>query len=444
MDDSEITPNAEAAVVGGGLAGLVAAAHLARSGTRVWLLESSASIGGRGRTIDKNGYLMNLGAHALYRRGAGARFLRELDVPISGRVPSVESVVLIGNKTMQMPMGLGSLLQTRALTFRGKMQLARFMSRITKLDASQFDSVSVREWIDRTVSASCARLFLHALVRLTTYVNSPDVQSAGAAITQLQLAFRGGVLYLDGGWQSLVDGLYDQITRAGGIIRPSSPVAELCVTDGTVSGVVLTNGERVATGNVLLALPPSATQKLLPDGFAELLVECIAKLTPIRAASLTVGLTGYASNRPPFALGLDQPLYYSVHSDSAALAPERSALIHVMKYHGADVASPEKVKAELNGVLDRMQPGWKSHCVAEHFLPNITVAGGLDEASSGGLQARPPVHVSDLSGLYVAGDWIGSEGTLADASIASGYKAAETIQARLKKHNERLTNTTHC
>jgi phytoene dehydrogenase-like protein len=51
-------------VIGGGIAGLTAANALASSGS-VTLLEKSHQLGGRGRTLDVNGYRLNLGPHAL-------------------------------------------------------------------------------------------------------------------------------------------------------------------------------------------------------------------------------------------------------------------------------------------------------------------------------------------------------------------------------------------
>jgi hypothetical protein len=40
-----------------------------------------------------------------------------------------------------------------------------------------------------------------------------------------------------------------------------------------------------------------------------------------------------------------------------------------------------------------------------------------------GLAGRPPVVVPDSPGLFVAGDWVGSDGWLADCSLISGERA---------------------
>ena len=83
------TQTIDVAVVGGGLAGLAAATFLARAGQTVALFEKSQDVGGRAVTETKDHFHFNLGPHALYCVGRGARVLRELGVEFSGRRPSV-------------------------------------------------------------------------------------------------------------------------------------------------------------------------------------------------------------------------------------------------------------------------------------------------------------------------------------------------------------------
>ena len=49
---------------------------------------------------------------------------------------------------------------------------------------------------------------------------------------------------------------------------------------------------------------------------------------------LDVALSSLPDKDVLFALGVDRPLYFSVHSAHAKLAPEGGALIHVSKYLG--------------------------------------------------------------------------------------------------------------
>jgi phytoene dehydrogenase-like protein len=161
------------------------------------------------------------------------------------------------------------------------------------------------------------------------------------------------------------------------------------------------------------------------DALARRSAACIA----VRAACLDVALSRLPRPGNRFALGLDLPLYYSVHSASAKLAPEGIAVVHLMKYLGDDASPAEVAEREMETLLDRLQPGWREHVVARRFLPGMTVAHDLPRAEESGLSGRPAVTVPEWPGIYLAGDWIGAEGVLADASAASAAEAARWVLA---------------
>ena len=80
--------------------------------------------------------------------------------------------------------------------------------------------------------------------------------------------------------------------------------------------------------------------------------------TPANAACLDVGVARIPKPGNTVAFGVDRPLYYSVHSGTADLAPSNAALIHVAKY--LDPSEPvdvTDVERELEMFLDRLQPG---------------------------------------------------------------------------------------
>src|SRR4051812_27120641 len=105
IDPTEHTPRtADLIVVGGGLAGLTAAALVAREGRSVVMLERAARLGGRAATHVREGVHFNLGPHALYRRGHAFRLLEELGVRVSGRVPDPGRGLLIdGENAYPLP-----------------------------------------------------------------------------------------------------------------------------------------------------------------------------------------------------------------------------------------------------------------------------------------------------------------------------------------------------
>src|SRR3954465_13372613 len=74
-------------VVGGGLAGLSAAARLAYRGCDVTLIEKAPKLGGRAITIPLKGFNFNFGAHAIYGRDRSVlrKYEQELGLKIDWR-----------------------------------------------------------------------------------------------------------------------------------------------------------------------------------------------------------------------------------------------------------------------------------------------------------------------------------------------------------------------
>jgi phytoene dehydrogenase-like protein len=156
----------------------------------------------------------------------------------------------------------------------------------------------------------------------------------------------------------------------------------------------------------------------------------------VTAACLDVALRGLPQPKNTFALGIDRPLYYSVHSAFAQLAPKGGALVHLVKYnkdrHGTDEelegSRPRRTSAaiddeqELEALLDRMQPGWREVLVHRRFLPAMTVSNCVVTPNE-----KRPSPVTSVRGLYIAGDWVGDEGVLSDAALWSARSAAKAI-----------------
>jgi phytoene dehydrogenase-like protein len=125
---------------------------------------------------------------------------------------------------------------------------------------------------------------------------------------------------------------------------------------------------------------------------------------------------------------LDGPRFMSAQSVYSRVAPEGAALIISFKqldprYPG----EPHEDERDLEDLLDAAQPGWRGALVRRQYLPRIEAVGALPDAREGGFAGRPGPRVPGLDNLYLAGDWVGSEGFLVDASMASAHRAAELV-----------------
>jgi phytoene dehydrogenase-like protein len=422
--------SADVIVAGSGLAGLTAAAFAARAGRSVILCERARGLGGRATTHTEGDFLFNQGPHALYSAGAGRPILEELGVRPSGNAPAASGGYAVdGGRKHALPGGFVSLLTTGLLRLPEKLELARTLGALARIDPTQVERMTLEAWLDERFRHTGVRNLIRALVRLTSYANAPEVMSAGAAVAQLQRGVTGGVLYLDGGWQSLVDGLRRVALEAGVRILSGTRV-EAVEGEDAVRGVRLADGRLISASAVVLTGGPGDVSAAVREGRHLPLRRWEENCVPMHAACLDLGLSRLPQTHATFALGIDRPLYFSVHSAAAKLAPQGAAVIQVARYLAPrESTDPRETERELENLLDLVQPGWRAAVLRRRFLPHMTVAHHLPLASEGGTEGRAPVGVPGFSRLFVAGDWVGPHGLLADCSLASGRQAGEQAAA---------------
>jgi phytoene dehydrogenase-like protein len=413
-------------IIGGGIAGLTAAALLGRQGVPAVVLEKSGATGGRAVTHDRRGFLFNLGPHALYRAGILSETLRTLGVEVSGHLPPTSGgFALRDGHRHTLPVGLTTLLTTGLLTLGGKLEMARVQQRLLRVDTDAIQSETFASWLDAHVTDAGVRGVIEMLVRVTSFTNDPARQSAGAAIAQLQLALRATVLYLDGGWQTIVDGLREAAIAAGARVMSNARVAAL---EGSASGHVTTvrlaDGSSIDAAGIIIAAGPAEVDTLAGTTLQ-------SSLVPVRVATLEVGLRRTPNAAAKVAFGIDTPLYFSIHSAVARLAPSEGALIHATKYLAPGEQADGAVEQELETLMDMMQPGWRTVVEVKQFVPSLTVTHAELVAAHGGMRGRPPAALPMFDNVCIAGDWVGPRGQLSDGAAASAADAVATLTGRL-------------
>lgn len=383
-------------VIGGGLSGLTAAIELARSGATVRLLEQHHELGGRAMTTAREGFCLNLGPHALYRGGATHRALVDWGILPSGSRPalSADSYMVLGDRKFPLIRDAVGLATNSYFSVLERIEAGRVLLKITGGHAESGVGLTIGEWLDREISSVNVRRFAETLVRVSTYCDDP-AQSAEAALRQTHLATEG-VLYVDGGWQAIVSNLAAYARSLGVEIE----------TGVRVQGI---------EGNTILAVPPRAVEKLTGS--------LLPKQHKIRLAALDLALDSLPEGAAVFGLGLDEPLYFSLHSRWAKLAPEGGALVHVGKYMGTRRSDPAGDREQLERFADVLMPGWRERVHYARFLPDMDVTHSI--VPVGG---RLDVDVLGMAGVRIAGDWVGHEVMLADAAVASGLRAARQLK----------------
>ena len=416
-----MTERVDVLVVGAGLAGLAAGATAARAGCDVMIVDSRVA-GGRARSVERDGYVLNEGAHALYRSGPGAAVLRELGVPVTGGSPPIERYHTWWDGELHpLPLTATALVSTRLLGARSKVTAGRLLGRLERIarDLGPDDArITLGEWLERTGARPDLQKLLAVVVRLSSYSADPLGKPADAMLRQLALA-AGGVDYIDGGWQRLVDGLQAAAAAAGARIVTGEAVSAL-ERDGA-DWVATTAGRSVAAPSVVLAAGgPAVAEELVgrPVGWVD------AAGPQLRAACLDVGVT----ERPPvsFLFSADDPLYLSEHAPTAALSPAGHHLFCLLRYlHVSERLDRDAARAELDGHAARAGVAPRGERVLDRFLAAPVVSWGSPVVGV----ARPRGDELAHEGIHVAGDWVGSS-LLADAALGSGAVAGRAAARR--------------
>lgn len=384
-------------IVGGGLAGLTAANALAQPGRKVTVLEQSGHLGGRAITQQEESFSLNLGPHALYCGGPATRTFNEWKIPFCGHAPANSGGHFVyQGKKYPLIQNTASLLKSPLFGFGEKLEAGNLLRLFA---AGRAPRMTMREWICDHARSPKVRALAEALTRLTTFVADLDHLSAEAALPQIAMAIATGVVYLDHGWQTLIDGLAARARSLGVEIRCGVPVARI---------------EDLDASGIILAVPPATVEKLTGARFPN--------LRPVRVACLDLGLHSLPPAAATFGLGVDRPLYFSVHSAVAKLAPEGSVLIQSAKYLAAD-SDPAADRAELEQFADLLAPGWRDRITMTRFLPNMTVSHAMATP-----EGRPDIDALNKPGVAIAGDWVGPENMLADAVVSSALRAAAMVQ----------------
>jgi len=246
-------------VIGAGLAGLTAGATAANAGADTIVLEAHQT-GGRARTVARGAYVFNMGAHALYVGGPGTKILRSLGVEPDGAPSPFPRYKLVKDGELHlMPSGLASLMRTRAMGATSKAQFGKLLGLLPAIRPAKLSGTTVDEWMADHNLRPDVEAIVMALIRLSTYTADTAEFSADAAIRQLQIGARPGVLYLHGGWAQLFAGLARHV--------PVQTGCQVSALEPDGQAVLVRTSDAVLRARRIIVAPgsPTATRALLPE-----------------------------------------------------------------------------------------------------------------------------------------------------------------------------------
>ncbi len=436
----------QVAVVGGGWAGCSAAVELARRGVQVTLYEQASVLGGRARTVEADGLVLDNGQHLLvgaYRAVLGlverlhgaARMpalLQRMPLTVepfgarAGPVPAFRAAA------WPAPWHLArAVLRARGLSLGERFALAREYRALSAGGFERGASETVRECFDRTPPRVYAGLW--APLCLAALNTPPERASARIFGNVLRAALGGSaaesefVLPRVALGTLLPDPAAAFVAAQGGTVRSATRVGRIREAEDAVW--VEAGGIAQRFDAVVLAAGPHQLRAIEVDEASGAWTRLQARVGGFAYESINTIYLAYpvAAMDLPLARLDDDPGQWLFDRGPITLGGDALRLLAlVISANGAHDALPQpKLVAKADAQLRRLEPALPplrfGRVIAERRATYACVAA-LDRPQAGALTAR----------LHLAGDYTHPEfpATL-EAAVASGATAAQAAMANL-------------
>lgn len=427
-------------VAGGGAAGIAAAMHCAAHGRRVLLVESSAGLGGRARSfVDKSsGDTIDNGQHALMgcyehfldilnRLGTDSLLLRQsaLKVPFrdaSGRDDILDASALPGAAGVA-----AGILRMKGISARSRRAALLFAIRL-RLGLSKPGSMTALEFL---MSEQQPRDIIERLwepVILATLNGRPQDVAASLLVNVLRLAFFGkkgasSLLLPTVGLSGLFQPFPAWLAEHGGRCMLQQGIKSVIMQQNRATGIILEDDSVMHADSIILALPPRALLRCLPDqvkthSFFEVLPEY--SYSPIVSLYLWFDIPFPAI---PFAALLGMETQWVFNKRLLQGNPDDKALLALTISAGNSLVDkfPEQVAQACAQEICNSFPEMKNAQLLHWKVIKEKSATFLahPELEDRRLQQKTP-----FQGLFIAGDWTATKlpATLEGAAL-SGVKA---------------------
>ena len=443
-----------ALVIGGGLAGIAAAARLAESGWRVTLLEARSSLGGRsfsfadrdtGRQLD-NGQHVIVGAcrnlvEFFDRIGVGDSWHLQprLNVDIYDRAGRKGKLYGLGGPAPAHL--LAAFITYRHLSLGDKCRAVRGVVAAMLVDRSapQMDSTSFYDWLRaRGQSERCIDNLWNVIIEGTLNDNIRDV-SAAMGLMIIQDGLLKGRSEINLGYPKTLLGqavgapseAYLHSLGVRTLLGCSAHSIEVNA-NGSVERVVAAAGRGFSADAYVSAVPFWVLPGLIPDHLAD--ETPFNSLTGLRASPIVNVHLQY--DRPvmdgAFCYFLDSPLQW-VFNDSLIRGGDgssgRQSLIVSISaaWDHIDLPRPEiarRIAAEMEAAFPRArQAHLEDSTVVKQRNATFRCLPGAQRFRPGPVTASP--------NLFLAGEWTdtGWPSTM-EGAIISGYNAAAAVMSR--------------
>lgn len=428
-------------LVGGGLAGLSAAALLAQDGIGVTVIEQDQDVGGRLKSLEREGYRLDAGLHCFHYGEGGP--LGELDRALELNLDYLESndpgYILKGKTRLAVPTGP----ETKAEDVPGFSEdeagrINEWYEKLMAAEPSAWDKKPVSEFIiecglegDELISSYAGALCL------TMLGMGIDKVSAGALMSHSRAVGRPGfhVSAVAGGPVSLVKALADKVANDHSRIVLGCKVIEMAVADKKIERLV-TSSEEMTPAAVIYTGPLQE----LPDLFtgekpSAAFARTCKKLAPVSGIALELGLEKTICDLRGVMIDPEEAIIGRFPSNlDPSLAPEGAQISSWLALAPTeDLADAKTARSHIKRLKRAVQRQFPEimDCVKIERLRVIPLIAGAAPTHKQGAEKRPKIVSRSFENLFLAGDAVSGPGILSGAAVSSAMEAARAVKELL-------------
>ncbi|TVY09660.1 FAD-dependent oxidoreductase [Paenibacillus cremeus] len=430
------------AVIGGGLAGLTAAAYLSEHPmTEGVLFERSPQLGGRAFTYEKSGFTLNYGAHAIYGidRHQISVMERELGLSFSSKQVDKRRVMYAKNDQLTpAPLDFINLMRTELLN---PLQKMRFVGEITAIIANIHNVRNYNtlgDYLAQSDADEDVKELWEHLVCSNFFITPEEARKvSGSVISEyyhnLFLSSRP-VNYVLGSWAVITNQLRQKIEISGRW--------DLALQEGVESiryedkrFVLKTKNREESFDRVIFAMPVQQVCKLLKGTPWEPFLAPYEDNTPTEVMVYDIGLKHVVARPFSYISDMDNKLFISdVSATDHTLVPEGGQLLQGIAYLSDNFADEAERKAylddktkQMEALFDQYYPGWRDATEVKRVSKKAMVASVKNIVGNELL----PNRIENVP-FYFCGDGCTGKGELAERAFSSARQAAKAIMEDLK------------
>ncbi|MNZ49634.1 15-cis-phytoene desaturase [compost metagenome] len=426
------------AIIGGGLAGLTAAAYLSDSpDTEGIVFERSPQLGGRAFTYEKSGFTLNYGAHAVYGIDRHTLQFMEQELGLKFQSKQVDKRKVMYAKHGSLtpaPLDFVNIMKTDVLT---AMEKVRFVAEIAAVIANIHQLKhypTLGDYLNRSHASSDVKELWEHLVSSNFFITPEDARKVtGEAIAEYYhnlFLSQKPVNYILGSWATITNQLVEKIDcNERWNIAVKEPVESITKVNGKFILNTKTR-EALEFDEVIFAMPVQQVAKLLESTPWSSNMEPYKNNTSTEVLVYDIGFSKVVARPFHYISDMDNKLFISdVSATDHTVVPEGGQLLQGIAYLNDDFADEELRKQYLENKTQQMEvlfdtyyPDWREHTAVKRVSKKAMVSSVKNIHSNKLL----PNRVQDVPFLF-CGDGCTGKGELAERAFSSGRAVAQML-----------------